>query len=365
MSVMNTTVPAESVPQEMLVIQHQVTAFLLDYCHRQQARAERLAPAYGKLWQAMTKTLQAGGKRLRPYLFLLAYDSCNGKDKQQVLPIAAAWELLHVGLLVQDDIIDRDYTRHGQLNMGGMYRATYAKTIKDDAESAHFADSAALLAGDLFLNAVQDIILSSSLPDAQKVSALRHLNKALYEVIGGELLDMEAVMSSLNVVDARSIALLKTAVYSVVGPLVAGADAAGASSDTRHVFDRFGAAVGMGYQLRDDLLGVFGDSKKTGKTTSGDLHEAKRTLLMQETARRLPARQQARLNDLMNDPPIGESDVVWLRKSIVESGAQAAIEQDILSCEQRALHALDDTNLPHAMRQKWLWIVRYSLFRDH
>lgn len=362
---MNATVSAEGIPQEMLVIQHEVTSFLLDYCSAQQERATRLAPAYGQLWAAMTQTLRAGGKRLRPYLFLLAYESCGGKHRQDVLPIAAAWELLHTGLLVQDDIIDRDYVRHGQPNISGMYRAGYMSRAKTDGESAHYADSAALLAGDLFLNSAQHIILQSKLADAQKIAALQHINKALYEVIGGELLDMEAVLLPLEAVDARSIALLKTAVYSVVGPLVAGADAGLATPQTQHTLDRFGAAIGMGYQLRDDLLGVFGDTKKTGKTASGDLHEAKRTLLMQETFQRLSPQDQDRVTQLLSDPPLGESDIVWLKKCIVQSGAQAAIEKTILDCEHRALHALDDISLPASTRQKWLWVVRYALFRDH
>lgn len=362
---MKATVSIEGIPQEMLVLQHEITAFLLQYYQAQQERALRLTPSYGRLWAAMCDILQAGGKRLRPYLFLLAYESAGGKNRAEMVPIAAAWELLHAGLLVHDDIIDRDYVRHGQLNIGGVYRKAYAQLSSNENDSAHFADGAALLAGDLFLNAAQHIILQSGVGDAQKVAAARHINKALYEVIGGELLDMEGVMQPLETVDARSIALLKTAVYSMVGPLVAGADMAGAGSETRHVLDRFGAAVGLGYQLRDDLLGVFGDHKKTGKTVVGDLQEAKRTLLMQETFRSSSAKDRTQITTLMDEPPISASDVAWLKTQIEKSGAQVIIEKQIADCEQRALHALDDLQLNAVTRDKWLWVVRYALYRDH
>jgi len=362
---MKATISIEGVPQEMLVVQHEVTAFLLQYCQAQQERAQRLAPSYGRLWAAMCDVLQAGGKRLRPYLFLLAYESAGGKNRADMVPVAAAWELLHAGLLAHDDIIDRDYVRHGRPNVGGLYRTDYAKLSHNEEDSTHFADGAALLAGDLFLNAAQHMILQSSVSDAQKVAATRHVNKAMYEVIAGELLDMEAVMLPLETADARSIALLKTAVYSMVGPLVAGADMAAAGAETRHALDRFGAAAGLGYQLRDDLLGVFGDYKKTGKTAVGDLQEVKRTLLMQETFHASSVKDRARITKLMSEPPIGESDVAWLKELIEKSGARAAIEAQIADFEQRALHALDDLRLSASTRTKWLWVVRYALYRDH
>lgn len=362
---MKSTVSSQNVPQEMLVTQHEITGYLLAYCRTQTERAERLSPTYARLWGNMTTILEAGGKRLRPYLFLLAYESCGGLRRKDIIPLAAAWELLHAGLLVQDDIIDRDYSRHGQANIGGLYRTFYDGLVQDKEDAAHFADGAAMLAGDLFLSAAQHVILDSGLPNEIKVSALKHINKAFYEVVGGELMDMEAVMLSLESVDVRSIALLKTAVYSVVGPLVAGAAAADADITIRQALDRFGAAVGMGYQLRDDLLGVFGDTSKTGKSSAGDLHEAKRTLLMQETLHRASAKDRQHIEQIMENPPVGASDIAWLKQQIESCGAREAVEKSIAECEQRALHALDDLPITQATRERWLWIVRYSLYRDH
>ena len=243
------------------------------------AASSMLSPQYGQLWEEMSKLNFAGGKRLRPYMILLSYTSFGGSAYDDVLYVAAGWELLHLCMLIHDDITDQDYTRHGVPNIAGSYNEIYKARQHDETKRSHLALSSALLAGDLALASAYELVSKATLSDADKILALQYMNESVFNVAGGELLDIESTMYTFSEVDPLKVAQLKTASYSFEGPLSVGAALAGASSERLAEIKTLGTIIGCAFQLADDLLDVFGDVNVTGKTGNSDLSEGKRTYL--------------------------------------------------------------------------------------
>jgi geranylgeranyl pyrophosphate synthase len=295
------------------------------FCTEQRKKAVGYDPAYGRMWQVIDDYLQTGGKRIRPYLVLLSYQAYGGRDLAAVAPIAAAWELLHACLLVHDDIIDKDTVRHGRPNIAGVYKVLYGEPI--DAETSHHALSAALLAGDLLLSGSQQLIMQAPLDPSLAVAVHGVLSDALFGVGGGELLDIESVFEPLDSAQPEKVARFKTAEYSFELPMVCGALLAGASHDEQQKLRLVGREIGVAFQLVDDVLGVFGDTERTGKSVDTDIYEQKRTVLVQQAMSMASPEQQRRLQALYRFGYSMSATEVQEVKSILETtGARAAVQ---------------------------------------
>ncbi len=308
--------------------------------------AEAIDPAYVALWQSIYRLTFAGGKRLRPYLTVLAYEIYGGRDYQGILTIAAAQELLHVSLLVHDDITDKDLIRHGVDNISGQYLKTYSARGASPVDARHYAESAALLAGDLLMSAAHGMVLQASLPDADKLAAHRILDASVRSVAAGQLLDMEAAMHDIQQTDAFKIARFKTASYSFVGTLRCGATLAGAPRADIERLAVLGDTLGLAFQLADDLLGVFGDEKATGKSVMTDLQEGKHTYLMQLTYSKADAGQSAQLERYFGRHDLSESQAGVVRDVIIACGAKSAVEAKLEACRQEADHQVGLLQIP-------------------
>lgn len=314
-----------------------------DYLQRRVTQAQALAntidPHYERLWQAIGSVVGQGGKRLRPYVTLLMARAFSGSDDiDRWVPVAAAHELLHIGLLVHDDIIDRDFTRHGVANIAGQYKQYYASLLAREGDVTHFANSAALLAGDLLIAEAYQALNDSdiSLSTRQQVGAEFH--RGLLRVAGGELLDTEASFYPAGTINIDTIIREKTSSYSFVSPLKTGALLGGASSEDLQVLEQLGNELGMAYQLRDDLLGVFGDGAVTGKSTDGDIREGKQTHLVQEFHRRATPAQQRVFRAVFGHAEASDRAIESVRELLTITGAKQAIEA---RCETLQAHCVD------------------------
>jgi geranylgeranyl pyrophosphate synthase len=301
------------------VVRADINKLLKDYYEDRLARAGTLHHDYAALWRAMRHLGAQTGKRFRPYIMLVTYQGLGGRDYQAVLPVAAALELLHASMLIHDDIIDRDYVRYGRPNIAGQYRVRYAHV--DSAQRDHYAAAAALVAGDLALSGAYELIMASSLPDQTKIAAQRVLAESIFAVGGGELLDSEAVLHPFEDVDSLTIARLKTASYSFVCPLVMGATLAGADTAMQLQLQEFGKAFGVAYQLSDDILGLYGDESVTGKPTTSDLEEGKRTYLMQRALQLSGPADKARLLEILAAGAVNPKQANRARRIIRHGGA--------------------------------------------
>jgi geranylgeranyl diphosphate synthase type II len=315
--------------RKQAAVQQAVDDFLRAYFEGAGKAAESDDPSFGRLVRVISEVTLTGGKRMRPYLVVLAFEGFHRANRRAILPVAAAAELVHIGLLIHDDIIDRDLVRRGVPNAAGRYTKMYSKYFRDDPHNlSHNALSAALLAGDYVLIAANELVRRSTLGAQEQLAAQQLLSNSIITVIGGELMDVESAFVPYEEVNALKIARLKTASYSFVSPLLLGATLGGANQAALNKLREFGISLGIAYQLADDLIGVFGDPSVTGKADAGDIREGKKTLLIEELRARAPGFVR-RLETILGNADCTPADIAWVREQMVSSGALAAVQERI------------------------------------
>ncbi len=368
---MSTSKPTARVPKpetkiwSMAIVKEHVDAFLADFYSQQIIQAAKVDPAYQQLWQSMEKLALAGGKRIRPYLCVLAYQAFGGEEPENILAVAAAQELLHTSLLIHDDIIDRDTVRYGIPNVSGQFQEIYAQRAPSlsDSDRRHFADGAALLAGDLLLSGAHSLIAESQLTAPDRSAAQQQLQASIFSVAGGELLDSETVMQEVQQSEPIKIAEYKTAGYSFVGPLLSGAALAHADQSSLSALRTYATNVGIAFQLADDILGVFGDPSETGKTNTGDLEEGKRTYLLQQTMQLASPADRVFLNEKIGDGPLQPADVERIRDIMNSSGALQTTQKAAADYASKAILSLDELTIQPGAHQAFAELAQKVIKR--
>jgi geranylgeranyl pyrophosphate synthase len=345
-------------------VREDINRLLNDYYADRIKQAGVLHDEYGALWRAMETLGSNSGKRLRPYIMLMVYEGFGGTAYKDVLPVAAALEILHASILMHDDIIDRDYMRYGRPNVAGQYMARYAKPPFSGIQTEHYANSAALMAGDLALSGAYELILGCKLPAEVKIRAAQTMAHAIFVVAGGELLDTEAVLRPIETVDALAIARLKTSEYSFVNPLQMAATLAGADEKAHETLERMGQALGIAYQLADDVLGLFGDESVTGKPNTSDIKEGKRTYLMQRTLALTSSADHDRLMSILGRKSVTVADAEEVRSIVRDSGALTETQERMRSYITEAKQALRSLALKPDVQSELLEFMGHIISRD-
>ncbi|WP_169793219.1 polyprenyl synthetase family protein [Corynebacterium xerosis] len=219
-----------------------------------------------------------GGKHLRARLVHIAAGPVEGAAADEAILLGACVDLLHGAFLIHDDIIDRDDMRRGRPTIHAAVRDSLADGGAAPADAAHEGTSMAIIAGDLALVGVQQMILGSDLPDDRARRSLRILGNAMTVTLGGELLDIihGAEPGAATGERVRDASWMKTSVYTFEAPLQLGAMVAGRDEEP---MVPIGRDLGRAYQAADDLAGVFGDTADTGKAAAGDIARGRSTLV--------------------------------------------------------------------------------------
>ena len=259
-----------------------------------------------------------GGKRLRAVLLAAAYEACGGDGgPPRVVMAGVALELLQAYLLIHDDWMDRDEVRRGG--------PTVHALLRDRFGERRVGDAGAILAGDYASALAHKALLEVELPAERLLAAARELAQVEIDVTSGQLLDVRAsAHAPAGGSGVEMMHALKTGSYTVRGPVLMGAALAGASRAVMVDFARFAAPLGVAFQLRDDLLGAFGDPKVTGKPAGSDLREGKHTALIAELARDGEAQRLLPRVLGVEDASADEVDAVLARMGA--SGARARVE---------------------------------------
>jgi len=341
-----------------------VESAIADYFRQAARDAAVINPAYARLWKDMHELVLGGGKRLRPRMAYLSYRAFGGEDVAGFAPVAAATELLHLSLLIHDDIIDRDLMRYRVPNITARYVEHYASYITDAADRLHYAESAALLAGDLLLSGAHQMMAGSVLPDTTRAAVQAILSRGVFEVVGGQLLDTEAAFVDSATVQPLTIAHYKSASYSFVMPLLIGATAAGASEQAKATLRQFAEQLGLAFQLHDDILGVFGDSSVMGKSTTGDLREGKRTYLIESFEKLAAPADKAKFDCYFGKAELSDDQADSLRQLLEDSGARGQVTSKISELEAGAIAALAALKLSPAHHQEFLDLIHKALKRN-
>jgi geranylgeranyl diphosphate synthase type I len=291
---------------------------------------------------AAIEVLLAGGKRLRPAFCYWGFRGSGGSDCPEIMTAAAALELLHASALVHDDVMDGSDTRRGQPALHRRFAANHAAAgWHGPADS--FGVGAAILMGDLLLSWTDEMFHASGFPAGATQRGHRVLSTMRTEVMAGQYLDLlEQVSGAGTVESALRVANYKSAKYTVERPLHLGAALAGAPDAVVSAYSRYGVPVGIAFQLRDDVLGVFGDPTQTGKPAGDDLREGKRTVLVALAFARSSAAQAAALRRHLGDPDLGQAGVTQVREIITRTGALTECEKLIDRYLSEALTALAD-----------------------
>jgi geranylgeranyl diphosphate synthase type I len=309
---------------------------------RQGQELGRISPDLAPCLDAITGLL-AGGKRLRPAFCYWGWRAAGGEDEPGIHAAAAALELLHASALVHDDLMDASDTRRGQPSVHRRFAARHAAGGWRGPGDA-FGAGAAILVGDLLLAWTGQMFHGSGLPPEALRRGQSVLDAMSTEVIYGQYLDLlgqnrgdDTVASALRVIRYKS------ASYTVERPLQLGAALAGpAGGPLAAASTAYGIPLGVAFQLRDDVLGVFGDPGVTGKPAGDDLREGKRTALVALARERATPAERERLDRGLGDPALDEAGTAELRAIITGTGALAACERMIESSVGEALRTLAD-----------------------
>lgn len=334
-------------------VRRAVAARLQTVLREQIRRARGSGSDYVTLLEHISQLIGRGGKRLRPLLAVWSYAGFGGHDAGAILRAASALEIFHAGILMHDDIIDADTVRWGGQNIGGMYRQTFSGF--GPGRAAHLADAMALLAGDICITLAYEQILLSGFSAAASTDALECMYNIFFSLLGGELSDVTISLEQLDKLSTDTLLRIceqKTATYSFGLPLELGARLAGANEAQLQRVRDVSAQIGIAYQLQDDVLGMFGDSKTTGKSMLSDIREGKRTMLIKFGFEYGSTQDQAVLRRQLGNAKAGTKELEVVRSILKSCGAKAAVEQLIADYYQKAqdLIPLVGWNAPFAER---------------
>ncbi len=340
--------------------------------------------------------LLAGGKRLRPAFCYWGWRGAGGPDCPEIINAAAALELLHAGALIHDDLMDASDTRRGQPSLHRQFEARHAGRRWHGSAGA-FGMGVAILLGDLLICWTDEMFHASGLPGDALRRGRPVLDRMRTEVFAGQYLDLlgqaagdETVAGALRVVE------FKTAKYTIERPLHLGAALAGAGPDLARLdgphpgtalagdggtaggdgplppgdgslaaadsrtagggplaaaYTAYGLPLGIAFQLRDDILGVFGDPAQTGKPAGDDVREGKRTVLLAIARSRATAEQAQVIDRYLGDPLLDEAGTAEIRAAITGTGAVAECERMIARHVSEAIAALDDAPMTGEARE--------------
>ncbi|WP_433049583.1 polyprenyl synthetase family protein [Dactylosporangium sp. CS-033363] len=318
------------------------------FLQRRRLRLAEIEPAaLAPVAEAIEGLVLGGGKRLRPAFAYWGYRGAGGEDRDEIVAAVAALELVQASALIHDDVMDGSETRRGEPAVHRRFAALHgAEGWRGDQDG--FGTAAAILLGDLCL-VWSDEMLHASGVDPETLARARPVFDAMRtEVTIGQYLDVQTqATGDTSTARASLVARFKSAKYTIEQPLVLGAALAGREQLSK-AYSAFGLPLGEAFQLRDDVLGVFGDPAVTGKPAGDDLREGKRTYLI---AAAIEQAGTAVFDDHLGDPRLDEQGVGLLRKTIVESGALQRTEERIAQLTAEALQALSEAEITEEARE--------------
>ena len=275
--------------------------------------------------EALTHTKKialAGGKRIRGALLCQAYFGVGGKEKKKILKVAAAIELVHLFLLVHDDIIDRGDLRHNQDTLHKMLEKKYQKKISDE-NALHFGESVAIITGEMLHTIANKIILEAEFPLQETMRALVQLQKIVALTIIGQSQDI-GIEYRKNATEKEVLDMYenKTARYTFEGPLHLGAMLGGCiNKKTLQSLSGYAVPLGIAFQIQDDILGVFGSEKKMGKSVASDIEEGKQSLLVIKARLLATKTEKKQLNSILGKNKLTQKEILTFQNILKSTGA--------------------------------------------
>ena len=296
-----------------------------DISEHSEALMERWQREFGlettQVLDSYLAILSRGGKRFRGSLGIWAYGLAGGNDEELAIRLARALALIHAYLLVIDDVADQSDSRRG----GPAAHILLEKYHNDKnwfGESKHFSKSQAINAGLVAQHLVMQEITELPVIDAIKLEALRQLSIVLVKTGTGQIADMN-YQAMRDISEQEIIAMMKQKIahYSFVGPLQFGIIMAGKNWSEYDWLEKWAMNIGLSFQIYDDILGVFGDEKLSGKSTLSDIKEGKVTVLVVRALSRAAPKHKTRLLQLLGNKKITQAELKEVKSILENSGA--------------------------------------------
>jgi geranylgeranyl diphosphate synthase type I len=332
--------PLPRAPLDRADLRERVEKALSEFLALQSPRLDAISVQLGPMQDAIADFVLGGGKRMRPAFCYWGWRGAGGADTDAVVTAAACLELLHAAALIHDDVMDGSDTRRGQPSIHRRFAALHRGAGWQGDRDA-FGLSAAILVGDLCLIWADELFNTSGMPPEALQRAELVYDEMRVELMAGQYLDVvEQARGGGTVESALRVARYKSAKYTIERPLHMGAVLAGAGQDVLDGYSGYGLPLGEAFQLRDDVLGVFGDPVATGKPAGDDLREGKRTALVAMALAAASPAQAAVVSRHLGDADLSDQGVAELRQVIRETGALQRIEAVIGELLEDALAAL-------------------------
>jgi geranylgeranyl diphosphate synthase, type I len=346
-------------PLSLAVVGGRAAARVLEIVDSELARWAPVDAALTEPLIALRELVVAGGKRLRPAFCHWAFVGAGGDpDDPLVIDASAAIELLHTFALVHDDVMDGSDRRRGRPSVHRAFADAHDGSRRR-GEARRFGEGAAILVGD-FAFVYADRLLGSAPYEVRAI-----FDELRVELCVGQYLDLSATARGARGADeARRIGWYKSGKYTVERPLHLGAALAGRLTDLAEPLSAVGLPLGQAFQLRDDVLGVFGDTDVTGKPVGDDLREGKLTPLVALAAARLEPGPPAQLFERIGSQDLSGAEVVSLRALLTETGAREDVELAIGQLVGEALDAIAIAPITEPARVALEELATYVAWRD-
>lgn len=284
-----------------------------------------------------------GGKRLRAAFVRYGYRLIDSNpDEDLLIDVAISNEITHTALLMFDDFMDRDSIRRGGITSNAFYKKYHEENLAL-GDASHYGDSIAVDSGIFVLSLGYKQVLNSKYPLVKRLAASNILMDGIIETAYGQAYDLTLeAMDEFSESNILNLHTSKTAVYTYRTPLFVGATLAGASREDLELISKYSLPAGVAFQLQDDVLGLFGDTEKTGKASHADLREGKKTLLIYMALKRGDSKQVDTIMANWGNPDIDESDAEAVREIVIATGALEYSKKVALKYAQKAQESINE-----------------------
>lgn len=337
---------------------------LLDWLNRKQRASVAPAAEAMELTSRLQEFVERGGKRLRPALVHFAYRGCGGADDDAIVPLAMSTELLHTYLLIHDDIMDGAAVRRGGPSVHRLFEGDHRERGWPGKAERH-GESVAILLGDLAHSYAVELFLEAHAQFADELLS-ECFATMCQEVVLGQYLEMTVPFrESASKEDLLEVLRLKSGRYSVERPIALGALAAAAPEGVRAGLKHYGQALGEAFQLKDDVLGVFGASDTVGKSVDSDIAEGKLTILVQQALERSDQTGRDLLRAALGNRAASAEELSRAREVVEASGARAEVERMIAVRLEQAGRALEEIELAPEAETFFAGLITFLRDREH
>jgi len=314
---------------------------LLKYIRGKKFEAKEIDERYGVFIDCLEDFVVRGGKRVRPAFMYFAYLSVGGNERKKALLASRTPELLQSFLLIHDDIIDRSPLRRGKPTIHKLMETEFER-LRLLGDKNHFGVSTAIIVGDLAHMYAYDALMTSGFDLPILEEARKKFDEITFQTAAGWYREFISTMG----VEASEEEMLKTvgyvsAVYTIAGPVQMGAILGGGSEEQIRRLTSYGMKLGIAFQIRDDILGMFGNEAELGKPVSSDMKEGKKTLLVRRMTNKLGRADKKTFLSIYGKS--GEDkDLEWVRDKMRETGALKEAEDESLKLAKEAIKELTD-----------------------